>query len=289
MKNNWHTPLQEGLLTAVMQCNAAVTSSQINDLSQALSEMSTGLDTEESKKKKKFTKKRPERKLHTTTTRSEPLFGPVFFGLRSVRSWFGPFCQNFVDKFCDIHLLSCTPVVRGCTAGSSLIISFNVSLPSATFSPVAPAPQALIYFSFWSVRQSYRDHGATVCVASSQPILQPRFCRPVLAEGLPSSSGTHSTLLKHYRVFCCNCVVTHVQDGQKKWWKSWTPVNGEVTHHISPFRQRVVGPLLKNMPGNFVKKVVEHAPFVGPAVVFLFATVYWADGENERMHRSHRP
>jgi hypothetical protein len=71
----------------------------------------------------------------------------------------------------------------------------------------------------------------------------------------------------------------------KKWWHYYAHTNNQVIYSLSPFRQDHVGPLLKKMPKNFMKKTIENFPdyiiWAIPAGIIM-----WADSQYEKDYRA---
>eukprot|EP00466_Bigelowiella_natans_P011340 jgi/Bigna1/72170/fgenesh1_pg.18_\ len=62
--------------------------------------------------------------------------------------------------------------------------------------------------------------------------------------------------------------------GMEKVWGGIPRVNGEVTHMVSPYRLKVVSPMLKKGPGNILKFLKFNLPFVTPGFAIVGFT-YW--------------
>lgn len=76
--------------------------------------------------------------------------------------------------------------------------------------------------------------------------------------------------------------------GLVKWWKYYTPIKGQVTRTISPYRQDVLTPLFKNMPANAVRRVKENIWDSGPPLAIAIGVIYWAQWKHDQIARSHR-
>ena len=71
----------------------------------------------------------------------------------------------------------------------------------------------------------------------------------------------------------------------KKWWHYYSPTNNQVVYSLSPFRQDHIGPLLKEMPKTFIKRVTTNFP---DYIIWLvpMGVVAWADSAYEADYRS---
>lgn len=50
-----------------------------------------------------------------------------------------------------------------------------------------------------------------------------------------------------------------------KWWKAYTPVHGETIRSVSPYNQKIMGPLFKNAGHKVSKHTHTHTPASQPA------------------------
>ncbi|GAB5356918.1 hypothetical protein AAMO2058_000329500 [Amorphochlora amoebiformis] len=80
----------------------------------------------------------------------------------------------------------------------------------------------------------------------------------------------------------------HAGLGMHKVWGGVPRVNGEITHTLSPFRLKVVTPMLKKGPMNIVKSIIYNAPFVAPGVLiggFVYYYGNWKYAQDALHHR----
>eukprot|EP00469_Lotharella_globosa_P009590 CAMPEP_0167778608 /NCGR_PEP_ID=MMETSP0111_2-20121227/4348_1 /TAXON_ID=91324 /ORGANISM="Lotharella globosa, Strain CCCM811" /LENGTH=109 /DNA_ID=CAMNT_0007668931 /DNA_START=21 /DNA_END=350 /DNA_ORIENTATION=+ len=80
----------------------------------------------------------------------------------------------------------------------------------------------------------------------------------------------------------------HAGLGMDKVWSGVPRINGEVTHTISPYRLKVVSPMLKKGPGNILKTIRYNTAFVLPGLVIGSATYMygnWKFAQDALHHR----
>jgi len=46
--------------------------------------------------------------------------------------------------------------------------------------------------------------------------------------------------------------------GLHKWWKAWTRQNGQITEHLSPYRQKIVTPLFRDPFHKLQHKILDN-------------------------------
>ena len=73
-----------------------------------------------------------------------------------------------------------------------------------------------------------------------------------------------------------------------KWWKSYNYTKGLKQQVQSPYRQDQLTPWIKHWPIAFRKKITDNFVDVAPAFGLGAFIVWWADKENDKLHRSHR-
>jgi len=72
-------------------------------------------------------------------------------------------------------------------------------------------------------------------------------------------------------------------------WKKHYQVDGQISQHLSPFEQKIVGPLLKELPSKFVKRSIEIFLEAGAGLsvgVFLFYYGNWKHTDIAYHHRN---
>mmetsp|Transcript_6368 Transcript_6368/g.9673 ORF Transcript_6368/g.9673 Transcript_6368/m.9673 type:complete len:96 (+) Transcript_6368:51-338(+) len=79
-----------------------------------------------------------------------------------------------------------------------------------------------------------------------------------------------------------------VQINMTKWWKAYTPMNGVVTRHLSPFEQKIVTPWLKTIPKKIQAKAKLHLPLMLPGFLFAYLTVWYCDSQEHSIKMAHR-
>lgn len=71
-------------------------------------------------------------------------------------------------------------------------------------------------------------------------------------------------------------------------WKKHYKVDGQVTQHLSPFEQKIVGPLIKDLPVKFFKKAKD---FLLEAGLGLGAGIWvwqWGEKKHKEIAFHHR-
>eukprot|EP01039_Chlorochromonas_danica_P000191 gene191-201_t len=81
---------------------------------------------------------------------------------------------------------------------------------------------------------------------------------------------------------------TDIHPALKKLWKKHYQVDGLVTQHLSPFEQRIVTPLLKELPIKILKKVKEGLVEAGIGLGVGIAVYYWAEAKHKELAFHHR-
>jgi len=71
-------------------------------------------------------------------------------------------------------------------------------------------------------------------------------------------------------------------------WKKHYKVDGQVTQHLSPFEQNIVGPLLKNFVPNAIKRVKKFACEAGPGLSVGAIAYYWCEWKYKDLAYHHR-
>mmetsp|Transcript_15762 Transcript_15762/g.16509 ORF Transcript_15762/g.16509 Transcript_15762/m.16509 type:complete len:95 (+) Transcript_15762:47-331(+) len=84
--------------------------------------------------------------------------------------------------------------------------------------------------------------------------------------------------------------LAHHQKGEhtNKWWSKYTPVEGRVTQHLSPFEVNVTRSLSKTLPGNFSKGLIKWLTSAWFGVIFLVGTYNWGIWKHKQIALSHR-
>ena len=62
-----------------------------------------------------------------------------------------------------------------------------------------------------------------------------------------------------------------------------------VTQHLSPFEQKIVSPMFKDVHTKIFKKVMDFALEAGPGLLTGIVTFKWANAEFHRLAHAHRP
>ncbi len=71
-------------------------------------------------------------------------------------------------------------------------------------------------------------------------------------------------------------------------WKKYYPVDGLVTQHLSPFEQKIVSPLFKSLPGNFLKKAKAFLFEAGLGLGFGIWVWQWGEKKHKEIAYHHR-
>jgi hypothetical protein len=71
-------------------------------------------------------------------------------------------------------------------------------------------------------------------------------------------------------------------------WKKHYKVDGLVTQHLSPFEQSIIGNWVKEVPGNFVKKVIKFVGDAGPGLILGVGIFYYGDYKHKEIAFHHR-
>eukprot|EP01032_Pedospumella_encystans_P022217 gene22217-25174_t len=80
-----------------------------------------------------------------------------------------------------------------------------------------------------------------------------------------------------------------VQPALKKLWKKHYKVDGQVTQHLSPFEQSILGPLFKNLIPNTIKRIKNFVIVAGPGLgsgAFAYYYCEWKYKDLAYHHRS---
>jgi len=71
-----------------------------------------------------------------------------------------------------------------------------------------------------------------------------------------------------------------------KWWKAHQHVDGLVTEQISPYQQKIISPLFKNIPHKLTHRLSRNWYVFIPIIAFT-AVRTWADNKHEEIDRHH--
>eukprot|EP00472_Partenskyella_glossopodia_P014483 CAMPEP_0197518022 /NCGR_PEP_ID=MMETSP1318-20131121/3130_1 /TAXON_ID=552666 /ORGANISM="Partenskyella glossopodia, Strain RCC365" /LENGTH=121 /DNA_ID=CAMNT_0043068047 /DNA_START=329 /DNA_END=694 /DNA_ORIENTATION=+ len=80
----------------------------------------------------------------------------------------------------------------------------------------------------------------------------------------------------------------HAGQGMEKVWGGIQRTNGEVTHMVSPYKLKVVSPMLKKGPKNIMRTLRMNAPFFVPGFAVLWGTYEfgrWKFAQDSLHHR----
>ncbi len=73
------------------------------------------------------------------------------------------------------------------------------------------------------------------------------------------------------------------------WWSKHQRVNGLVIEHISPYQQRIVQPLLKDIANKTIKRFTDNWFSAGVPLSICFGISCYADWQFDQNARSHWP
>ena len=71
-------------------------------------------------------------------------------------------------------------------------------------------------------------------------------------------------------------------------WTKHYKVDGQVTQHLSPFEQRIVTPMFKDMGSKIFNKVFTFALEAGPGLFVGIVTFKWANDKFDELSFHHR-
>lgn len=71
-------------------------------------------------------------------------------------------------------------------------------------------------------------------------------------------------------------------------WKKHYKVDGQVTQHLSPFEQKIVTPLLKDLPSKTLKRLKEILFEAGPGLGLGVAVYFWGEAKHKEIAYHHR-
>mmetsp|Transcript_7987 Transcript_7987/g.11321 ORF Transcript_7987/g.11321 Transcript_7987/m.11321 type:complete len:110 (-) Transcript_7987:263-592(-) len=97
----------------------------------------------------------------------------------------------------------------------------------------------------------------------------------------PPYKGDHDYIPKNQKY-------KHAKLGMEKVWGGVQRTNGQITHMVSPYKLKIVGPMLKKGPMNIFKTLKTNAPFFAPGFgVVAFAYYYgnWKFAQDALHHR----
>ena len=73
-----------------------------------------------------------------------------------------------------------------------------------------------------------------------------------------------------------------------KWWKKFSPVDGQVTQHLSPHQQMIMTPMFKDAHQKAFKRVKNFVVHAGPGLGFFYGVYLWAEWEHGQIALHHR-
>eukprot|EP01038_Epipyxis_sp_PR26KG_P010568 gene10568-14195_t len=73
-----------------------------------------------------------------------------------------------------------------------------------------------------------------------------------------------------------------------KWWSKYTKVDGQVTQHLSPFEQKIVSPMFKDMPAKILKKLKQFLLEAGPGLGCGLCVYFYGDYKYKEIAYHHR-
>ena len=71
-------------------------------------------------------------------------------------------------------------------------------------------------------------------------------------------------------------------------WKKHYKVDGQVTQHLSPFEQKIVGPLLKELPKKMLMRAKDFLLEAGPGLGTGLFVYWWAEKKHKEIAFHHR-
>jgi hypothetical protein len=61
-----------------------------------------------------------------------------------------------------------------------------------------------------------------------------------------------------------------------------------VTQHLSPFEQKIVSPMIKDLPSKFFKRVGDFLLEAGPGLLFGYALFAYGESKHKSIAFHHR-
>jgi hypothetical protein len=71
-------------------------------------------------------------------------------------------------------------------------------------------------------------------------------------------------------------------------WKKYYKVDGQITQHLSPFEQKIVTPLLKELPAKFIKRTLEIGAEAGVGLALGVFVFYYGNYKHKDIAYHHR-
>ncbi|RYH14666.1 cytochrome b-c1 complex subunit 8 [archaeon] len=65
-------------------------------------------------------------------------------------------------------------------------------------------------------------------------------------------------------------------------------MDGQVSQHLSPFEQKIVGPLFKDVPLKVFKRVKDFVSEAGLGLGLGIIVFYWGDAKHKELAFHHR-
>lgn len=61
-----------------------------------------------------------------------------------------------------------------------------------------------------------------------------------------------------------------------------------VSQHLSPFEQKIVSPMMKDLPVKFLHRTVDFVFEAGPGLAFGFLLYWWGEKKHKEIAYHHR-